>query len=161
MLAIRSKRRRDCDGNPFQQIRANELDAIGEVCASALRLRHLQRRRRNIGGDKLRARQIFRERDGDASGASPDVGDVQAFAAERLLATGANFAEGQPIERDFDDVFGFGAGNQDVGRDFEFESPEFLLAGQILRRFAGGAPRNERRKIAASCSGDNSSSGCA
>ena len=32
-----------------------------------------------------------------------------------------------------DDVFGFGAGNQDVGRYFKLETPEFLFAGEVLR----------------------------
>ena len=57
----------------------------------------------------------------------------------RLLAAGADFAEGEAIESDFNYVFGFGAGNQDVGRDFKFEAPKFLLAGEMLRGFAGGA----------------------
>jgi hypothetical protein len=36
-------------------------------------------------------------------------------------------------------VFGFGARDEDVSIDFEFEAPEFLLAGEVLRGFAGGA----------------------
>ena len=49
------------------------------------------------------------------------------------------FVDGQAIESDFDEVFGFGAGDEDVGGDFEFEAPEFLLAGEVLRGFACGA----------------------
>ncbi len=33
----------------------------------------------------------------------------------------------------------FGAGNEDVGRDFEFEAPEFLFAGEMLGGLAGSA----------------------
>src|SRR6266851_1230029 len=75
-------------------------------------------------------------RDGDATGAGADVGDLQAFAGESLFAASAEFADGEAIEGDFDDVLGFGAGNQDVGCYFELEAPEFLFAGEMLRRFA-------------------------
>jgi len=52
-----------------------------------------------------------------------------------LFAAGAEFAEGEAVEGDFDEVFGFGAGDEDVGGDFEFEAPEFLLAGEVLGWF--------------------------
>src|SRR6266446_6730203 len=82
---------------------------------------------------------------GDATGAGAHVGDVQAFATEHRLAARANFADGEAVERDFNDVFGFRAGNQDVRSDFKSESPEFLLAGEVLRGLAGGAAGNQSK----------------
>ena len=63
----------------------------------------------------------MRERDGNAAGAGADVGDSQRvhFFAPRAEA----------LERYFDHVFGFRARNQDGGRHFEIQAPEFLLAG--------------------------------
>jgi len=69
---------------------------------------------------------------------------LQAFAGEGLFAAGAKFADGEAVESDFDEVLGFGAGNQDIGRDSKLESPEFLFAGEMLSRFASGAAGNQR-----------------
>jgi hypothetical protein len=60
------------------------------------------------------------------------------------VAAGAEFADDEAIEGYFDEVFGFGAGDEDVGSDFEFQAPEFLLAGEVLRGFAAGAAAEER-----------------
>jgi len=40
-------------------------------------------------------------------------------------------------------MLGFGAGNQDVGRNFKLEAPEFLFASEMLRWFACGAPSDK------------------
>jgi hypothetical protein len=58
----------------------------------------------------------------------------------------SELADGESIEGDFDDVLGFGAGNQDVGRDFEFEAPEFLFAGEMLRGLPLRAAHNQRKE---------------
>jgi len=60
-----------------------------------------------------------------------------------LFAAGAELAEGEAVEGDFDDVFGFGAGNQNVGSHLKFEAPEFLFAGEVLGWFAGGSAVEE------------------
>jgi len=49
----------------------------------------------------------------------------------------------EAVERDFNEMLGFGAWNQHVRRDFEFEPPEFLLAGEILRGLARPPARDE------------------
>jgi len=77
-------------------------------------------------------------------GAGADFGDLQAFAGERLFAAGAAFADGEAVEGDFDEVLGFGAGNQDIRRYFKLEAPEFLFAGEMLCWLAGGAASEER-----------------
>jgi hypothetical protein len=51
-------------------------------------------------------------------------------------------------------VLGFGAGDQDVAGDFEFEAPEFLFAGKVLGRFAGSAAHNQREVTVCVCGGD-------
>ena len=56
----------------------------------------------------------------------------QSFAGHVLLRAGAEIAQRETIERDFDDVFGFRARNQNVWSDFKFEAPEFLFAGEML-----------------------------
>ncbi len=48
------------------------------------------------------------------------------------------FLLGRP-ESNFDEMFGFGAGNQNVRSDFEREAPEFLFAGEMLYGNAGDA----------------------
>ena len=42
-------------------------------------------------------------------------------------------------EDGFDEVFGFGAGNEDGGGDVEREAVELLLAGDVLDGFVGEA----------------------
>jgi len=42
-------------------------------------------------------------------------------------------------------VLGFRAGDEDVGSDFEFEAPEFLFAGEMLRGLARSAAANQRQ----------------
>ncbi len=41
-------------------------------------------------------------------------------------------------------MLGFGAGNQDVGRDFEGKAPEFLFPGEVLYWDTGDAAAEER-----------------
>ncbi len=64
-----------------------------------------------------------REGDRDGSGAGADIGDLQ-----RLVC-------GQEFEDGFDEVFGFGARDEDGGRDFQGEAVELLLAGDVLDGF--------------------------
>ncbi len=98
---------------------------------------------RNVGGEDLGGGEFFRKCDGDAAGAGTDVRDGEIFAGEFGRAASFEFADSEAIEGDFDQMFGFGAGNQDVGSDFEIEAPEFLVAGEMLRRFARGATLEE------------------
>ena len=46
-------------------------------------------------------------------------------------------------------MLGFGPRNQHVGRDFEIQAPEFLMAGEVLRRDAARALRDQRKILLA------------
>src|SRR5260370_22585808 len=118
------------------------MNALGNAMAFGVALSDGQGCGRNVGGPDCQGGKFVGESDGDAAGAGADVGDLESFASEGLFAGGAAFANGEAVEGDFDDVFGFGAGNQDVGCYFKFEAPEFLFAGEVLRGFAVGAARN-------------------
>ena len=83
---------------------------------------------RLVEGVDAGAGQLFSERHGDAAGAGPDVGDVQ-FGSKRKVGAG----EG---ERRLHDLLGFRTRNQDRGVDEKVEAPEFLVAGDVLRRLA-------------------------
>lgn len=48
-----------------------------------------------------------------------------------------------PVEHGFDEMLGFGAGYEDVGRDAEGEAEELLRAGDVLQRFLRGAAAGE------------------
>ena len=98
--------------------------------------RHGQCRLRNVGSINSRSGKFFGERDGEASGSGADVGNEKTVAGSFLRAAGAEFAQRQAIERDFNDMLGFRPGNQHVRRNFEFQAPEFLFAGEMLRGLA-------------------------
>ena len=57
----------------------------------------------------------------------------------------------KPFERNFDHMLGFRPRNQHVGRDFEIQAPEFLMAGEVLRRDSARAPRDQRKILLARC----------
>src|SRR5437879_5005455 len=122
------------------------MDLIGDGVARGVAAGDGERGARNVRGVNPCAGQLFCEGYGNAAGAGANVGDLQALAAECLLVAGANFADGEAVERDFDDVLGFRAGNQDVRRDLKFEAPEFLLAGEVLCGLAGGAAGEQAGK---------------
>src|SRR5437667_7092031 len=122
------------------------MDLIGDGVARGVAAGDGERGARNVRGVNPCAGQLFCEGYGNAAGAGANVGDLQALAAECLLVAGANFADGEAVEHDFDDVLGFRAGNQDVRRDFKFEAPEFLFAGEVLRRLASGAAGEQAGK---------------
>src|SRR6266850_25301 len=135
-----------CGGDSFEQVGSEEMDAIGDGMARGVAAGDGDGRGRKVRGVNPCAGQLFCESDRDATGAGANVGDLQAFAAKCLLAAGANFADGEAVERDFDEVFRFWAGNQDVRRNFKFQSPEFLFSGEMLRGLAARAARNELKE---------------
>ena len=109
------------------------MDAIGNGMARSVSAGDGERGAGNVCGENHGMWQFLCESDSDTAGAGADVGDLQTLAGERLFAAGAEFAYGETVEGDFDDMLGLGAGNQDVGRYFKLETPEFLFAGEVLR----------------------------
>jgi len=73
-----------------------------------------------VGGVDLGRGEFLRERESDGAGAGADVGD---FGILKQLCE---------REHDFDQVLGFGARDQNRGRDDQVESPEFLVTGDVL-----------------------------
>jgi len=126
-------------GKSGEEIGFLEGDAVGETESGGVALGDFEGGRGDVGGVDFGGREFFGKGYGDAAGAGPDVDDGEAVAGEFGIAGRAEFADGEAIESDFDEVFGFGTWDEDVGSDFEFEAPEFLLAREVLRRFAGGA----------------------
>src|ERR1700730_899203 len=49
------------------------------------------------------------------------------------------------FECNFNHVLGFGPRNQNVGRNLEIQAPEFLMAGEVLRRDPARSPSDQRK----------------
>jgi hypothetical protein len=91
----------------------------------------------------LGGREFFRQGDGDTAGACANVDDGEIFSGELGWTAGADFADSEAIEGDFEEMFGFGARDEGVRSDLEVETPEFLMAGEVLGGFAGGAAADQ------------------
>src|SRR5258705_1745017 len=120
-------------GEAIEQVGFEEMDAIGNRMALGVAFGDGYGCEGNVGGVDCGATEFLGEGDGNAGGAGADIGDLQAFADESLFAAGAAFADSEAIEGDFDDVLGFGAGDQDIGSDFKLECPVFLLVAKMPR----------------------------
>ena len=88
---------------------------------------------RNIRGYYLGMRKFVRQSDAK----QPEPVPMSAICSGAFLRSAL-----EALKSHFDHVLGLGAGNQDSRSHFEIQSPEFLLAGQILR---GGAARRVER----------------
>jgi hypothetical protein len=53
-------------------------------------------------------------------------------------------AHSKSFKSDFDNMFRFRARDKHSRRNFKFKPPEFLLAGEVLRRFPGSTTRDQR-----------------
>src|SRR5258707_3105458 len=115
---------RPCGGESAEQVGFEESDAIGEAEASRMALRNGESGRRNIERAEFCGRKFFGESDSDAAGAGANVGDEQSLAGHILREFGEEIAQRKAVQRDFNEVFGFRAGNQYIRRDCKFEPPE-------------------------------------
>jgi len=123
----------------IEEIRRNKVDGVRDGVFFRVAFGDGERGGRDIQGDELGLRQFLGEGDGDAAGAGAHVGNGEAGAVVFIGAAGAEFAEGETIEGDFDEMLGFRTRDQDVRSDFEGETPEFLFAGEMLDGDAGDA----------------------
>ncbi len=87
------------------------MDAIFYVVTRGIFLSNGECRRRYVRSVNLRAGKFFGERDGEDAGTGADIGEKKTLASGFLWAIGPKLAKGEAIERDFDDVLGFGPGN--------------------------------------------------
>jgi hypothetical protein len=87
-----------------------------------------------VGGRDAGGGEIGGECESDGSGAGTDVEDAG-------MAKGG--ACGDPVEDGFDELLGFGAGDEGVTGDAEVEAVELLHAGEVLDGFFGGATGDE------------------
>ena len=132
---VRRVRDHEIDGaaDRVEQVAADEADAVGDAMAGGVPRRDGERRRRDVRRDDAGVGELARERDREAAAAGADVEDprrpvVPAQGARRL-----------------DDQLAFGARDEDVGGDFEVQSPELTVAGDEGHRLAARSPIDERR----------------
>ena len=96
----------------------------------------------NIRGQDARVGQLVRKSDGDATRAYAHIGDAKLrVPALRVVICG----NAETLQGDFDHVLGFRAWNQYCRSNFEIQTPEFLMAGEVLRGDAAGTLRDQRK----------------
>ena len=142
----------DVSGRPGQPVGERCLrprDAVGHAVRDRVPAGHGQRGGRDVDRRYRRSRKLVRERNREAAGASPDVGD-----RKRGPSTVA-----EQLQRGFDDQLGLGARRQHCRPDREGQAPELAVPGDDRDRFAplpaGGEQRiasleARRRRVAAS-----------
>jgi len=79
------------------------------------------------------------ERDRDGASAGADVENLK-----RMNGCGFFCDE---VEDGFDEELGFGARDEGIRRDAEGDAEEFLLAGEMLQWFVGGAAGGENTEL--------------
>lgn len=135
-----------------KEVGFEEGDLARETKDRSIVLGYNQSGRGNVGRINLSGRKFFGQSHGDTARAGADIHDGEVFTGEFCRAAGADFADRQAVEGDFDEVFGFRAGDEDIGSHCKFESPEFLFASEVLRGFAGRAAADQG-KIVFGCVG--------
>ena len=104
-----------------------EPDAVGDVVFAGVGCGDCEGFGGDVEGGDRGLGKMGGEGDCDGSGAGADVGDLQ-----RLVC-------GQEFQDGFDEVLGFGARDEDGGGDFQCETVELLLAGDVLDGFVAQA----------------------
>src|ERR1700733_4251414 len=98
--------------------------------------RHLESRRGSIRGENFAVWQFVSQRNGEATRACSNIGDAQYSARQSRIHMDLQAAWTEPRQSYFHHMLGLRPRNQHCGRYLEFEAPEFLLAGKILRRLS-------------------------
>lgn len=107
-------------GDCGEQVGREKTDAAGDVVTLSVLTCDGECGCGVVEGGDGREGKMMGEGDGDGSGAGSDVGD-----AERSVVRDA-------LQKCFDEVLCFRAGNEDGGRDAESEAEKFLLASDVL-----------------------------
>ena len=90
----------------------------------------------NVGGADLGGGRVGGEGEGEAAGAGAEIEGLWRFPGGRHGK--------QKLPGEFGEGFSFGAGDEDSGRDGEFESAKGDGAGDVLQRLALAAALDER-----------------
>jgi hypothetical protein len=114
-----------------EEIGFEEADAVGEVVTGGIGGGDFEGRGGDVGCGDVGVGEVVGEGDGDGSGAGADVEDTE-------WCGGIEFGQDG-----FDEVFGFGAGDEDGGGDVEGERVELLFAGDVLDGFVDEAAANK------------------
>ena len=118
-------------------------------CRSALRRATSRAAGLTSIGGHVGLRQVLGGTDGEDAAAGADVGDQRdravrsellGLVTSRVPCSGAFFGV---VEEGHDEQLGFGAGDQDVGRDFEVERIELFVADEVGDRGALGAAAHQ------------------
>jgi hypothetical protein len=121
-----------------------EENAIRKAATSRVAPRNFQRLDGNICRKNFGMRQLVRERHSDASRTGTHIGDLECWTWETGHHIDLDPARSESFKSNFDDMFCFRARDQNRRRNFKFKPPEFLLAGEVLRRFPGSTTRDQR-----------------
>jgi hypothetical protein len=120
-----------CDGR--EEVAFEEANARREVEAHGVVAGDGESGGRDVDGGEGGVLEDGGDGDGDCAGAGAYVGDAEMWV--RLLT--------RPVEDGFDEVFSFGARDEDVARHAEGEAEELLRAGEVLQRMLRGAAGGE------------------
>jgi hypothetical protein len=123
-----------------KQIAVDEADALLAAEGAGVFRGDGERGEGDVGCDELSAGEVRCQGDGDGAGAGADVGDAQGALVVELRG---------PEEDGFDEVLGFGAGDEDGGGDAEVEAVELLVAEEVLEGLAGRAAGCESEEVCA------------
>src|SRR5208283_893015 len=138
-----------------KKVGLKKANTVCETETSGVAAGHIEGGGGDVRGVNDGAGKLFGQGGGDAAGAGTDIHEGEAFAGNTRRAAGAEFAEGETIECDLDEMLGFRARDQHVGRHFEFETPKLLFAGEVLRGLAVGAALNQSEILSRGISGEN------
>jgi hypothetical protein len=120
----------------FEQVGGDESDAAGEVVADGVRGGNFERGGRDIDRRDAGIGQVVGECDGDGTGTGADVEDVERRCGIEFFLL--HFGQDG-----FDEVFGFGARDENGRRDVQGEAVELLPSGDVLDRLAGEAASDQ------------------
>jgi hypothetical protein len=110
-----------------EQIGLNEMNAIRHAVLAGVRDSNSQSFSREIESGNLGVRKVDGQGNRDGSGAGADVRDLHWLVRREKLQDG------------FDQMFCFGARNQNGGADLEHEAVELLPPGDVLDGFVSHA----------------------